>query len=181
MYAHQNAAKEEMTRAKELLMRITSSATEISRQTLAREREALEAEIKMQTLQGLVRRLHKAGRSLQEITDWLEMSLDSVAEIVQSIADRSRDRVEISESGRGGMIHYHAGDRSITFHWEFGGGYTVALIFVPDEATWEGQTGFPLANRMRILDFTAQEVLKQKARDCIYLVQDSCIEIIRVL
>lgn len=88
-------------------------------------------------------------------------------------------RVIYSQSGRGGTITYQDGETDIPLDWEFGGGNCVVIIFVPTEAQWEKATGLPLSERLPVLEFVAQQVIRDQAPSCRYEISDPWIEIVR--
>lgn len=72
-------------------------------------------------------------------------------------------RVEITQSGRGGTILYHEGENSLTFHWEFGGGDAIALLFGPASAHWTAWAPWAPDRQAEIFEFVARDVVRQKA------------------
>ena len=85
--------------------------------------------------------------------------------------------VNIGQTGRGGTIHFIQGEKKVALYWEFGGGDTLALIFVPDEKTWEAQTGIPVERRMYTLEWIAEQVIHQKAEGRKYRIENDVIVI----
>lgn len=71
-------------------------------------------------------------------------------------------RVEITQSGRGGSIHYSEGEHRLTFHWEFGGSHVVVLIFGPAAAHWAAQAPWAAGRQEAVFDHVAREVLRQQ-------------------
>jgi hypothetical protein len=74
--------------------------------------------------------------------------------------------VEIETSGRSGVISYHEGSRSIPFDWEFGGGDTVATIYLGQPALWNRRHSWAVDRKQEIAERVAEEVIRQKAPDC---------------
>jgi len=74
--------------------------------------------------------------------------------------------VKIVESGRSGSIEYRDSAGSMTFYWEFGGGDTVAIIWIGDLASWSNKYPWAIDYRARILERVAREVIRQKAPTC---------------
>jgi hypothetical protein len=74
--------------------------------------------------------------------------------------------VEVTASGRSGSVDYHEDAGSISFYWEFGGGDTVAIIWIEDLATWSTRHPWAVERRREILERVAHEVLRQKAPTC---------------
>jgi hypothetical protein len=71
--------------------------------------------------------------------------------------------VSIEEEGRFGSVTYREPGGVLSFHWEFGGGDTVASIQVGDEALWRAQHPWAAGRRAEILRRVAAEVVRQKA------------------
>jgi len=74
--------------------------------------------------------------------------------------------VEVVESGRSGSIEYRESAGCISFYWEFGGGDTVAIIWVGDLALWGTRYPWAVDHRRAILEKVAHEVVRQKAPKC---------------
>lgn len=87
-------------------------------------------------------------------------------------------QLHYTQNGRGGTITYREESICIHFDWEFGGGNCVAIVFVPTEAQWEKTTGLSLAKRLPILEFVAQQVVRDQAPTCRYEISDPWIEIL---
>lgn len=87
--------------------------------------------------------------------------------------------IRYTQNGRGGTITYQQEATQLRFDWEFGGGNCVAIIFVPTEAQWEKATGLPLLERQKVLEFVAQQVVRDQAPSCHYEISDPWIEILR--
>lgn len=81
--------------------------------------------------------------------------------------DTPRDwSVDIHENGRSGNVVYREASGSLSFHWEFGGGEIVAIIYVGDEIAWRQQPPWASCRRAEILQRLAAEVIRQKAAGC---------------
>ena len=72
--------------------------------------------------------------------------------------------VKIVESGRSGSIEYRDIADRMSFYWEFGGGDTVAIIWVGDLASWSSTYRWAIDHRQTILEPVAHEVLGTKLR-----------------
>lgn len=71
-------------------------------------------------------------------------------------------RLFYTTEGRGGNVRYQSDIAKFEMWWEFGGGDAVAVIDVPSEKYWESQTGLPLEQRDKVLDFIGQRVAKDQ-------------------
>ncbi len=65
----------------------------------------------------------------------------------------------------------------LRFHYEFGGGLTLAFIEIPTEEEWTKVTGLPLEDRMPILDFIGKRVIRDQAAGYHYIVEKNIIKI----
>ncbi|MGB7566190.1 MAG: hypothetical protein WBM08_15730 [Prochlorococcaceae cyanobacterium] len=81
-------------------------------------------------------------------------------------------RVEIRESGRSGSVDYHEGTDSLSFHWEFGGGDTVASIWIGESSEWNARLPWAAGRREAILARIAEEVVRQRAPTCSALIEE---------
>jgi len=75
-------------------------------------------------------------------------------------------RVEMPMGGRSGLVSYHEGSRVATFDWEFGGGNTVAIIYIGKASEWSQRYPWAADRRQEILERVKQEVIKQRAPTC---------------
>jgi len=75
-------------------------------------------------------------------------------------------RVDITQDGRGGTITYREPAGVISFHWEFGGGDTVAIIFIDGLQSWRTRHPWAAERRHEILKRIAHETVRQKAPAC---------------
>lgn len=71
-------------------------------------------------------------------------------------------RLFYTTEGKGGNVRYQSDVAKFEMWWEFGGGKAVAVIDVPSEKYWESQTGLPLDQRDKVLDFIGQRVAKDQ-------------------
>ena len=74
--------------------------------------------------------------------------------------------INIVESGRSGSVEYRDSAGRMSFYWEFGGGDTVAIIWVGDPAAWSSKYPWAIDQRRTILERVAGEVIRQKAPTC---------------
>lgn len=89
----------------------------------------------------------------------------------------SQARLEYQDEGRGGTIYYVEDHIRFPMYWEFGGGNTLALIFIPEEQHWEKNTGLPLTRRDETLHFIGRRIVADKAGGRQYHIGYNCIEI----
>lgn len=97
----------------------------------------------------------------------------------RDIMSRFFPKLEYTQDGRGGSIYYKEGQINISFGWEFGGGNTVVIIFIPEPKYWEAQTGTPFSRRDEILQFLCDQVIRDQAPGCKPEIYDNAISIVR--
>lgn len=73
--------------------------------------------------------------------------------------------VSIEDQGRCGTVIYHEAGKRLACYWEFGGGDAVAFVQCGSAADW-ARHPWALDRRVEILQFIADEVVRQKAPDC---------------
>lgn len=71
--------------------------------------------------------------------------------------------VDITEKGRSGTVNYREAAGSLSLSWEFGGGDVVAIIYFPDEASWNARHPWAAGRRTEILRRVADEAVRQKS------------------
>ena len=86
-------------------------------------------------------------------------------------------KLEYINQGRIGYVVYKDRQGDIRLPFEFGGGNCVAIISVPTVAEWTSKTNRPVANRQAILQFVAEQSIKDQAPNSYYELNDNCIEI----
>jgi hypothetical protein len=107
----------------------------------------------------------------------IENGVNTHAPLKKLISNFSRS-VVYRQYGRGGTILYKDGETSIVFDWEFGGGQTVAIIFIPDTANWLKATKTPVNQRDEILTFVAEQAIRDQAPSGHYVIDTNTILIL---
>ncbi|WP_243347958.1 hypothetical protein [Parabacteroides sp. FAFU027] len=87
-------------------------------------------------------------------------------------------KLEYINQGRGGYVIYKDSVSEIKLFFEFGGGECIAIIHIPLANEWTAKTQRALSERLSILEFIAEQCIKDQAPNCIYKLYDDCIEII---
>jgi hypothetical protein len=105
--------------------------------------------------------------SLFAVTLWCVVSL-SLGGVSAMMANPTSDQwsVTVDQTGRSGSIAYKEPSGSISFYWEFGGGDTVAIIWLPKSPEWSSRYPWAVERRRQILERVAREVVRQKAPTC---------------
>jgi hypothetical protein len=180
----QTAAIEEIIRTKEERQKIVSSAEDIANDVLSAREKEMRSEIHRTLEIDYITKLLRAGRTRAEILSWLDTDEMVLRRVWTSLVGHNTADIDgivsITQSGRGGTVFYILKEKRLHFYWEFGGNEVLALIFVPNDQTWEAQTGIPLSKRLEILTFVAQQVIRQRASGSIYRILDDVIEIVAV-
>jgi len=86
-------------------------------------------------------------------------------------------KLEYINQGRGGYVIYRDNETEFKLSFEFGGGDCIAIIYIPTIEEWTSKTNKPLAERLNILKFIAEQSIRDQAPNCIYELSDNCIEI----
>ncbi len=79
------------------------------------------------------------------------------------MASSIQPRVAVTQSGRGGTVEYIEREGTLSFHWEFGGGDCIAIVFVGTAAAWRSQHTWAAPRRDAILRFVGDELVREKA------------------
>jgi hypothetical protein len=102
----------------------------------------------------------------------------NTVEAIKNIISRFTRSVTYRQNGRGGTILYKDSENSIAFDWEFGGGNTVAIIFIPEISHWVSATEAPVNQRQEILTFIAEQVVRDQAPSGHYVINSNTILIL---
>lgn len=142
----------------------------------------MKAAIRQEVFSEVLCKLVQAGQSAVDISRWLDVPESEVAKAKKTLGfsklGPSEARVIYLQSGRGGTLKFQMEEITIPFHWEFGGGDAVALIFIPKEEHWEVVTGISLTLRQAILTFVAEQVVFDQAPSCRYEIGPDVITIL---
>lgn len=87
-------------------------------------------------------------------------------------------KLEYINQGRSGYIIYRDNETEFKLSFEFGGGDCIAIIYIPTIEEWTSKLNKPLAERLNILKFIAEQSIIDKAPNCIYELSDNHIEIL---
>lgn len=181
--ADREAARQELESAKNASEAAQAEGKKLAEEYFEKHKADLVEKARLEWLADLVRKHLEAGKSKAEIIGWLELDEDFVEniriEFILKNPPATDARLVYAEYPRGGTVTYVRGKTRLVFDWEFGGGDTVSLIFVPREEHWESRTGLPLSERPSVLDFVGQQVVRDKARGCKYRIQADVVEVYR--
>ena len=88
-----------------------------------------------------------------------------------------KQTLEYINKGRGGFIVYKDNESEFKMEFEYGGGNCVAIIYIPKADLWESKTNISIENRQQVLDFIAQQSIKDQAPNSTFTISKDCIEI----
>lgn len=162
--------------------RVALREMELNKEAIAAEfydkhRAHIEKDLWQNIVTELTRRLLPASGSSSEVAELLEVPDGFVIGIAKELgmtaweSDSSGQQslhenyvwVTYENQGRGGTIVFHLGKTVCRFWFEMAGAGALVLIEAPKEAHWEAQTGLPLAQRQRVLDYIGQQFVKDQA------------------
>lgn len=136
---------------------------------LDERRAQLIAHTQYETILGLVVKHLRDGLPEAEVARWLDADNDLMVHAAHLVQRRADDRalppashnaiLAYTSAGRGGTMSYRDDRASFNLWWEFAMEPAVAIIGVPDPATWERTTGIPLEERQATLAWIAQRAL----------------------
>lgn len=178
-----DAALAELATAQEERRLLEEKADQVVAERLSKERSAIAESVRQQLWRDIAGRMLQDGMEVEQIAAWLEVE-PAFVERLRAKADPvpanpSGARLEYQEMGRGGVIYYHEKEAKLTFHYEFGAGDALVLIFVPTKQEWEAATGLELGRRDEILHYLGQQVVRDKAAGHEYRIGGNILEIVK--
>lgn len=160
---------------------ILKNASELARIEFEKNYKQLKEELNQKLVYALVKKLIEANRSDFEISSWLEVDNAVIISAREDLGFKpfgdSYARIYFTGFGRGGVIHFQWNQKITDFHWEFAGGNSLALIFIPDESQWELATGYKQDERLPILEFIAKETIRIQASGYKYAIEGGVLRI----
>lgn len=173
------AVAKELEAAQKARKKAEQEGEKIAREYFETQRTQLIESTRTELLRDLARMHLEAGKSADEICQWLNVKkdfveriaelIDRVANYYQAKAQKTRTkpdyhpRLHYTSLGRGGYVRFENNLTSFDMWWEFGGGNALALIDIPSEQNWEATTKIPLAQREETLRFIAEQVIQDQA------------------
>lgn len=174
-------AIEEQIAAREELARIKRDAQKTAEDAIEAHYQEYNANLKQQVLKEVAKRIILDGRNYNEVKDWTDLKDDVLIHVYQeigfSMSGEHIAHVGYEDHGRYGYVIFYREDVTLRFYREFGGGLTLAIINVPTPQQWTKETTLPLEERMPILEFVAQRILRDQAEGHLYKITDDSIEI----
>jgi hypothetical protein len=179
--AHEKAIEMQIA-AKDEIHRIELEAETISRDFIDKHRKEFETRLRDDILFSIVRKLILFGMSSNDIKVQLEISDKMMVDLWTNIGFSKLGKLHIGhvgyeDQGRAGNVIFYREDIMLKFWYEFGGGLSLAFINVPKAENWKAETGLPLDDRLPILNFIGERVIRDKAEGYKYEIQDDAINI----
>ncbi|MEP6793984.1 MAG: hypothetical protein ABJB16_06640 [Saprospiraceae bacterium] len=179
--AHEKAIEMQIA-AKEEMHRIELEAETISRNFIDKHRKEFETRLRDDILFSIVRKLILFGMSSNDIKVQLEvtdkMMVDAWMNIgFTKLGDKHIAHVGYEDQEHAGNVIFYREDIVLKFSYKFGGGLSLAFINVPKAENWKAETGLPLDDRLPILNFIGERVIRDKAEGHKYEIQDDAIHI----
>ncbi len=179
--AHEKAIEMQIA-AKEEMHRIELEAETISRDFVDKHRKEIEARLRDDILFSMVRKLILFGMSSNAIMKELEVPAKMMADAWNTIGFTKLGKAHVGhvayeEEDRAGNVIFYREDIMLKFWYEFGDGLSLAFIKVPNSGNWKAETGLPLDDRLPILNFIGERVIRDKADGYNYEIQDDSINI----
>jgi hypothetical protein len=190
--AHLDKLKEEVLKAKEQaidqeiaakeeLHRIQLNAEKLSEEYIYAHQKAYDQRVRNDTMMEVTEKLLNAGLPSPEVKRWLEVSDEVIAHAhtylkFKLLGDKMA-KVYFDNQGRAGDVYFNWDGMVIKFPFEFAGGNTLATIDIPATEFWVKETGFPVEQRMMVLEFVAKEVIRSQAPNHKYEIRDDLIRI----
>lgn len=86
-------------------------------------------------------------------------------------------KLEYINEGRSGNVIYSDGNIEFKMYYEFGSGECAAIVNIPSVEEWKKVTDSPLSLRSEILNFVADQIVKEKTTNGYFKLADNFIEI----
>lgn len=170
----QEKAIEDQIAAQHELQRIEREAEQISKDYVDKHRKEIESGIRDQVLFEITKNMIRDGRLAKEIYAWLKIPQQMLADAWMELGFEPLNghvvNVGYDDQGRTGYVIFYREDKVLRFEYEFGGGETLAIVYIPTEENWTSVTGLPLEDRMPVLEFTSQRIIRDQAQGYQYII-----------
>jgi len=169
--------------AKEELHRIQLNAEKLSQEYIYAHQKEYDQRVRNDTMMEVTEKLLNAGLPSPEVKRWLDVSDEVIAHAhtylkFKLLGDKMA-KVYFDNQGRAGDVYFNWDGAVIKFPFEFAGGNALATIDIPTTEYWVKKTGFPVEQRMMVLEFVAKEVIRSQAPDHKYEITADTIRIYR--
>ena len=90
-------------------------------------------------------------------------------------------KINVIQKGPSGTVQYIEGflkKNVCEFYFEFGGGDTVAIIWIPSENEWDAKYPWAGGRRKEIITFMAEEVRRKQSPKSKIVWEDKCFRLV---
>ena len=178
--AHEQAIDNQIA-AQDELQRIKNEAEAIAQTYVDEHRTRLEEDIRNKELLRITKKMILDGHLAPDIYRWLEIPQKMMAnawfELGYEALGEHVANVRYHDEGRAGDVIFYRDDVVLRFPYEFGSSPVLAVIDVPSEEAWVEKTGLAITDRMPVLEFTAERVLRDQAEGYHYIIDKTTITI----
>ncbi len=175
-------AIDEQIAAREEKTKIEREAHQISEAYIDKHRKEYDARIRDETLFKVAKTLILDGRTSVEVFKWLGISEKMMTDVWFELGfSKLGDHVaHVGYEGnvRSGYVIFYRDDSMLKFPYEMGAGTTLSIIDVPAEENWTSSTKLPLEDRLPILQFIGERVVRDQATGYHYIIHKDSINII---
>lgn len=175
----QEKAIEDQIAAKDELRRIEREAEQISKEYADKHLNEIKSEIRNQLLFDIAKNMIRDGRLAAEIYKWLEIPQQMLADAWMELGFEPFNghvaNVGYDDKGRAGDVIFYREDKVLRFPYEFGGGETLAIVYIPTEEDWILKTGLSLEDRTTVFEFVAKRIIRDQAQGYQYVINPDTI------
>lgn len=172
----QKTAELELDAAKETRAAAEQEGEKMAQAYFEGRREQFAEAARTELLRNLTRTHLEAGRSADEIAQWLQVTdefIDNIHAVIQRVAKYHSDKrpgtplqgnpkLIYTDSGRGGTIRFESEETRFEMWWEFAGSDALVIVDIPTEAQWPSHTQLPLNRRDPILTFIGEQIVADR-------------------
>lgn len=90
-----------------------------------------------------------------------------------------QQKLEYINKGPAGYVVYKDGVNEFKMFFEFGGGSCVAIIYIPAIEKWTFETNIDIKYREEIINYIAEQCIKDQAPSCTYEVEQDRILLVK--
>jgi len=164
--------------AKDEYNRIIREADKISEIRIEEQRKANLEQIRSEVWNEAIQKLIAAEIPSDMLKQIFKLPAQVIADAWYKLGFDKMDEnhvgnVSYENQGRSGYVIFYRNDMTARFYFEFGGGDTVAIISIPATDKWEAATKMPLTDRMPVLEFIANRVVRDQAPGGKYIIGET--------
>lgn len=165
-------AQQELEAANEKVMSLKKEGEKLTQQYFEEYQDQIREAIRLETLRNLTKRHIEAGKKLEDISCWLDVTLEFIQAINVTLSNVGHSanktslpavgKLRYENNGSGGSIYFQNERTSFSMWWEFAGEDAVAIVAIPSVQQWQQQTHLPLSERDSVLNFIGEQVVKDQ-------------------